>query len=70
MVEEMRPDLKLVSSSREVVADLKQYLEENSLREKEKGAETIFLSTSDPEKINQSASYLIENAIFKEKTLD
>lgn len=70
MVEEMRPDLKLVSSSREVVADLKQYLEENGLREKEKGAETIFLSTSDPERINRSASYLIENALFKEKTLE
>ena len=70
MIAEIAPDLKLVSSSREIVADLKKYLEDNGLREKEKEAETIFLSTSDPERINQSASYLIENAQFKEKTPD
>ena len=67
MAEEMYPDLKLVSSSREVVADLKTYLEESGEQEKEKEAETIFLSTSDPGQINRTASYLIENAIFKEK---
>ena len=70
MIQEMFPDLKLVSSSRQVVTDLKSYLEENDCREKEKEAETIFLSTSDPKRINQTASYLIENAEFKEKMPD
>ncbi len=68
MIQEIDPSLQLVSSSREVVADLNDYLAESGESEKEKGAETIFLSTSDPERINRLASYLIENAVFKEKT--
>ena len=67
LIRQIMPELKIVSSSRCVVSDLKQYLEENDLLNKEKGGQSSYLSTSDPTSINQTAVYLIDNVSFKKK---
>ena len=67
LTSEIYPDLKLVSSSRPVVFDLKEYLEKNDLREKEKEAVREYYTTSDPEEFAKIAQLLIKDIEIKQR---
>ena len=69
MINEMYPDLKLVSSSRCVVDDLDACLKENKAKEKGREAERIYLSTSDPIAFNKIADHLIKGVKFIQRTV-
>ena len=67
MIRDTYPDLKLISSSRLVVSDLKEYLEKNELREKEKEALREYYTTSDPKEFVKIAQLLIKDIEIKER---
>ncbi len=61
MARDIMGDIAVVSSSRCVVSELKNYLEENDLRNKDEKTSRIYYVTSDPERFRKTASSLIED---------
>ncbi len=64
LINEIFPDLRLVSSSRCVIDDLKAFLEDDGQSE-EKTGERIYLASKDAESYDKVASLLIPDIRFQ-----
>ena len=65
MVSEILPGVNIVSSSRCVIEDLKQYLKQQKKLSRTQKAKRIYLVTSDPKRFTRMASLLINDIEIK-----
>ena len=65
LINEIFPDLRLVSSSRCVIDDLKAFLEDDDDQSVEKTGERIYLASKDAESYDKVASLLIPDIRFQ-----